>query len=308
MHCPFKSRVFWTSLKSRATGESEGSSDVAVSFGSMAADPLVGYRVLGFDLETTGFSPNKHRIVQYALIGCDVDGTAMHLEDLVNPQMRIPNETSQIHGIYDSDVKGVPEFSEYISGITEAMEGAVIVGHNVDRFDWPFLRAEFLRAGRPMPEPLAILDTLKIARRLKIPPSHNLGRLCERFGIALEGAHTAGADAAATLLLLHKMMAAHPQHFRKAVVDIPDWSDGVNQKNSETERLGPDIDDLELVTGSHGWLRIAESEIVVGRGRNRGRTIAELERTDANYLNWLGSPAGPLDSEAIDTLQSVRIQ
>ena len=272
----------------------------------MAADPLVGYRVLGFDLETTGFNPKQHRIVQYALIGCDVDGTSMHLEDLVNPRMKIPMETTRIHGISDSDVKDVPQFSEYIEEISAAMEGAVIVGHNVERFDWPFLRSEFLRAGQPMPKPLAILDTLKIARKLKIPPKHNLAALCQRFGISLERAHTAGADAAATLLLLHKMMAANPQHFRRAVKDIPEWASGPNQTDKTTESLGPNLEDLEPVIGSHGWLKITQTGMVIGRGRNRGRTIAEIERTDGNYLNWLGSSAGPLETEASDALQAER--
>ena len=272
----------------------------------MAADPLVGYRVLGFDLETTGFSPNQHRIVQYALIGCDADGTSMHLEKLVNPQMKIPMETTHIHGIRDSDVKNVPQFREYIAEISAAMEGAVIVGHNVERFDWPFLRSEFLRAGQPMPKPLAILDTLKIARKLKIPPKHNLTALCERFGISLERAHTAGADAAATLLLLHKMMAANPQHFRRAVEDIPEWASGTNRRDKTTERLGPNIEDLEPVFGSHGWLKITQTGMVIGRGRNRGRTIAEIERMDASYLNWLESSAGPLEVEAIGALHAER--
>ena len=272
----------------------------------MAADPLAGYRVLGFDLETTGFSSKKHRIVQYALIGCDADGSSMHLEELVNPQMKIPMETTQIHGIHDSDVKNAPQFSEYITEISAAMEGAVIVGHNVERFDWPFLRSEFLRAGQPMPTPLAILDTLKIARKLKIPPKHNLAALCERFGISLERAHTAGADAAATLLLLHKMMAENPQHFRRAVEDIPEWSNGSNQRDKTTDSLGPDIEDLEPVFGSHGWLKITQTGMVIGRGRNRGRTIAEIERKDANYLNWLSSSAGPLEAEAVNALQAER--
>jgi DNA polymerase-3 subunit epsilon len=272
----------------------------------MAADPLVGYRVLGFDLETTGFSNKKHRIVQYALIGCDADGTSMHLEELVNPQMRIPRETTEIHGIHDSDVKNAPQFSEYIEEISAAMEGAVIVGHNIERFDWPFLRSEFLRAGQAMPKPLAILDTLKIARKLKIPPKHNLAALCERFGISLERAHTAGADAAATLLLLHKMMAANPQHFRRAVEDIPEWSSDSNRRDKTTESLGPNLEDLEPVFGSHGWLKITQTGLVIGRGRNRGRTIAEIEQTDTNYLNWLGSSAGPLEVEAIGALQAER--
>ena len=277
-----------------------------ISFEFMATDPLAGYRVLGFDLETTGFSPNKHRIVQYALVGCDADGTSMYTEELVNPRMKIPIETTRVHGISDGDVRNMPQFSEYVSEITAAMEGAVIVGHNVDKFDWPFLRAEFLRAGKPMPKPLAILDTLRIARKLKIPPSHKLGALCEHFGISLENAHTAGADAAATLLLLHKMMDAHPQHFRRAVEDIPDWAYGQTRTDKESDALGPNLEDLEPVSGSHGWLRFSGTGIVIGRGRNRGRTITEIEREDLPYLNWLSSSAGPLEAEAINTLLSER--
>ena len=272
----------------------------------MAADPLVGYRVLGFDLETTGFSPKQHRIVQYALIGCDVDGSSIHLEELVNPQMRIPMETTRIHGIHDSDVKNVPRFSEHIAEISTAMEGAVIVGHNVERFDWPFLRSEFLRAGQPMPTPLVILDTLKIARKLKIPPSHNLGALCHRFGISLEAAHTAGADAAATLLLLHKMMGENPQHFRRSVVEIPEWSSGSNRRVKATENIESKLEDMGPVLGSHGWLKIAQTGMVIGRGLHRGRAVVDIGRVDSNYLDWLSSPAGPLDSEAIDALQAER--
>ncbi len=270
----------------------------------MATDPLSGYRVLGFDLETTGFSPKSHRIVQYALVGCNADGSAIQIDELVNPMMRIPAETTNVHGITDQDVRSSPEFKDCVSEISEMMEGAVIVGHNVDRFDWPFLQAEYLRAGQPMPEPLVILDTLKIARRLKIPPSHNLGALCSRFGIALENAHNAGADAAATLLLLHKMMEDNPQHFRCPIQDIPDWANGVKNADKSAERLGPNIEDLEPVLGSHGWLRIAQDGFVIGRGRNRGRTTSELQHLDPSYLNWLQSPAGPLDDAAVESLQN----
>ena len=285
----------------------EGSSNVANPSILMATDPLSGYRVLGFDLETTGFNPKSQRIVQYALVGCEANGNAIQIDELVNPRMRIPPETTNVHGIRDEDVRNAPEFKQCVDEISTMMEGAVIVGHNIDRFDWPFLQAEFLRAGQPMPRPLVILDTLKIARRLKIPPSHKLGILCERFGISLENAHTAGADAAATLLLLHKMMEANPQHFRRPVEDIPDWVDGIKSADKSADRLGPNIEDLEPVSGSHGWLRMTTSGLVIGRGRNRGRTVAELEKLDSNYLNWLQSPAGPLDENAVTALQNERL-
>jgi hypothetical protein len=157
-----------------------------------------------------------------------------------------------------------------------------------------------------MPEPLVILDTLRIARKLKIPPRHKLGSLCERFGISLVNAHTAGADADATRLLLWKMMSAHPQHFRRAVEEIPDWANSSTKSDKESDRLGPNLEDLEPVSGSHGWLRISDSGIVIARGRNRGRTLAEMEQLDVGYLNWLSSSAGPLEVVAIDALYAER--
>lgn len=272
----------------------------------MTTDPLAGHRVLGFDLETTGLSASQHRIVQYALIGCDADGTPMQLEALVNPRRAIPPETTRVHGITDADVRGLPDFKSHVAAIAEAIEGAVIVGHNVERFDWPFLRNEFTRAGVAMPRPLAILDTLRIARKLRLPPRHKLGVLCQRFDISLENAHTAGADAAATLLLLHRMMAAHPQHFRRPVEDIPDWLSATRTSDRGADRLGPGLADLEPVPGSHGWLCHTETDVVIVRGRNRGRSIAEIDRDDASYLDWLASPAGPLEAEAVEVLTAQR--
>ena len=270
----------------------------------MAVDPLVGHRVLGFDLETTGFSSKQHRIVQYALIGCEADGSSIHVEELVNPQRDIPFETTKIHGISDEDVRDCLIFREHISSIYELMNGAIIVGHNVEKFDWPFLRAEFLRAGQLMPEPLAIIDTLGIARKLKLQRSHKLGVLCSRYGISLENAHTAGADAAATLLLLHKIMAANPQHFRLPVTEISEWINNSSDSRRKSSSLGRDIEDLEPIQGSNGWLRQTDEGVIIGRGRNRGKSISELNDKDSDYLKWLASPAGPLDEDARDFLEN----
>ena len=101
-------------------------------------------------------------------------------------------------------------------------------------------------------------------------------------------------------------MDAHPEHFRRAVEDIPYWTYGQTRTDKESEGLGPNLEDLAPVSGSHGWLRFSGTGIVIGRGRNRGRTITEIEREDLPYLNWLSSSAGPLEAEAIDTLLSER--
>ena len=179
----------------------------------MVSDFLSGFRVLGFDLETTGFNPRQDRVVQFALVGSDSDGSQLSMQSLVNPGCRIPVESSKVHGIFDENVRDAAGFGAHLDSICEMMEGSIIVGHNVIAFDWRFLEMECIRIGREVPSPLALVDTLELARTLGIPGGHRLGVLCERFGISLERSHSADADAGATLLLLWKFMVAFPEMF-----------------------------------------------------------------------------------------------
>jgi DNA polymerase III epsilon subunit-like protein len=183
---------------------------------------LDGLRVLGFDLETTGFNPRQDRVVQYALVGSDSDGSHMNLHSLVYPGCRITGESSRVHGIMDDDVRDAGRFEEHIDSISNLIDGAVIVGHNIFAFDWRFMEMECFRIGREAPKPLAIVDTLIVARSFGVPGRHNLGLLCERFGIGLERSHRADADAGATLLLLWKLMRAYPEKFKGSVQEVLD--------------------------------------------------------------------------------------
>ena len=187
------------------------------------SDPLLaGYRVLGFDLETTGFDHRKDRIVQYALVGSDTDGTHINLQSLVDPRVKIPPETTRVHGISNDDVRGMGEFSKHVNEIISMVDDSIIVGHNVLRFDWRFLEVECMRAGVETPIPKGIIDTLVLARRLRIPGRHTLGHLCARFGIEISRAHQADADAGATLLLLWRMMRAYPDRLSGSIDDLLD--------------------------------------------------------------------------------------
>tara|TARA_Y100000588_G_scaffold268656_1_gene283903 strand:- start:4138 stop:4716 length:579 start_codon:yes stop_codon:yes gene_type:complete len=181
---------------------------------------LDGHRVLGFDLETTGFDPRSDRIVQFALVGSDADGSHLNTHSLVDPGIAIPIESTRVHGIEDGDVRGAGSFGDHIDSISRLIEGSVIVGHNVLAFDWRFMEVECSRIGRDVPEPLAIVDTLVIARRFGVPGRHKLGVLCERYGIRLERSHRADADAGATLLLLWKLMGAYPKKFKGGIEDF----------------------------------------------------------------------------------------
>ena len=188
----------------------------------MSGTLLTGYRVLGFDLETTGFDHRKDRIVQYALVGSDTDGRHINLQSLVNPRVKIPPDTTRVHGITNDDVRGMGEFSEHVNEISSLVDGSIIVGHNVLQFDWRFLEVECIRAGVEAPIPKGMIDTLVLARRLRIPGRHALGHLCARFGIEMSRSHQADADAGATLLLLWRMMQAYPDRFTGSIDDLLD--------------------------------------------------------------------------------------
>ena len=120
---------------------------------------------------------------------------------LVDPFLMNRSESTA----FQIPMSGKPDFSEIADKIAELVEGSVLIGHNVRQFDLPMLRNEFFRIGALPPEPKAVLDTLEIVRRLKLPRPHRLGAQCSRHGISLENAHTASADAAASLLLLWKL-------------------------------------------------------------------------------------------------------
>ena len=100
------------------------------------------------------------------------------------------------------------------------------------------------------------------------------------------------------------MIEENPQHFLRPVEEIPKWSSDSKRSKKATKGSGPELKAMEPVIGSHGWLKIAQTGIVIGRGLHRGRTVADLRQTDSNYLDWLSSAAGPLESGALDALRS----
>ena len=262
----------------------------------MGHEFLAGESVLAFDLETTGISTNNDRVVQIALIGSDSLGETVHFETLINPRRPIPAGASGVHGIFDSDVKGEKDFQHHADMIHQLIEDAVIVGHNVRKFDMPLLENEFRRIGRLPPKPKAMMDTLEIVRRVKVSRPHNLASLCRRHGISLDNAHTAAADAAASLLLFWRLTMDHALMFRNTVEEIERWL--IHGKvSSDDSNLGRGLNDLEMLD-SLGKIRIDDGHYIVAFGRHRGRHLTEVAQIDPSYINWLLSPSGIEDELA----------
>lgn len=151
------------------------------------------------DIETTGLKAGHARITEIAIITHDGNNALSEFHSLINPEIRIPYQITQLTGINDQMVAGAPRFFEIAKEIVELTEGTVIVGHNVN-FDYSFLKAEFKSLGYDFQR--KTLDTVRLARKL-IPglPGYSLGKLCNALNISHESRHRAYGDARATAKL-----------------------------------------------------------------------------------------------------------
>lgn len=160
-----------------------------------------GYAVL--DVETTGYSPAREKVVEIAVVHVDPTGRiGQTWSSLIHPgRGTIPAATTAVHGITIEDVRHAPRFEHIAAELVEQLDGRVIVAHNA-AFDLGFLRQELARAGIAMPE-VTSLCTMEASRdHLPHLAKRRLSNCCDAAGINLKDAHSAAGDARATAALL----------------------------------------------------------------------------------------------------------
>nr|WSX49196.1 3'-5' exonuclease [Streptomyces sp. NBC_00974] len=181
--------------------------------------------LIGFDLETTGTEPGESRIVTAAVVevrGGEVRGRRGWL---ANPGIPIPEQASAIHGISTeravAEGRPVREVADEIAAalVDHWREGAIVVAYNA-AFDLTLLSAELARHGLPsladrlggaetgpVVDPLTIDRAVDRYRRGK----RTLEAACGVYGVTLEAAHDAGADALAAVGVARAIAARHPE-------------------------------------------------------------------------------------------------
>jgi DNA polymerase-3 subunit epsilon len=163
------------------------------------------------DVETSGLSTRRHRILQIGVVTIEPDGTVV---DRWESLVRLPWPWSRVgprrvHGITRRRLRGAPNATWAMHELHRRLDGAVFTAHNAE-FDAAFIE----RAARRSGVPLRIdrrLCTLQLSRRLDPDRQlyHGLGDICARYGVALDRPHDALADATATAAVLPHLLAAH---------------------------------------------------------------------------------------------------
>ncbi len=154
-----------------------------------------------FDLETTGLSPGRDRIVEIGAVRVETDGTVRRFETLVNPAVPIPLAVAKVHGICDEMVKDAPDFTEAAYRFLDFIKGSKLVAHNA-RFDLSFMQESLSRTGLPLIKGGAFDSIILIKRAYPNLPSYRLQCLRESLGLPDDypgNAHRAGFDAEMTM-------------------------------------------------------------------------------------------------------------
>lgn len=154
------------------------------------------------DVETTGFSAKKNRVIEVAAIRMENGQITGKLTSFIDPGVEVPEVITGITGITNIDVKYAPPFKVIAPQITKILEGGIMVAHNA-KFDYSFIKEEFHRAGMNF---MAItLCTCELARYLYPRMiNHKLETLIEQLKFEVAGRHRAYDDASVLIQFVDK--------------------------------------------------------------------------------------------------------
>lgn len=98
-----------------------------------------------FDLETTGINIQKDRIIEISILKIFPKNKKQSNTWLINPNIPIPKNISEITQITNEIVKFKPLFKDIAPNIINMIKDSDLAGYNCNRFDIPLLAEELLR-------------------------------------------------------------------------------------------------------------------------------------------------------------------
>lgn len=172
---------------------------VLLAPGAIDGWPLEDLPCLVLDSETTGLDVRIARLLSVGAVRSHGWRLYPHanIDCLVNPDVSIPRQSTAVHGISDAMVEAAPRFPEIWPTLKDMMAGVVTVGYSIG-FDLTILKSECDRYGVPWCTPLALDAALLFSALYPAETDLNLEQLADRFGVEIEGRHTALGDALVT--------------------------------------------------------------------------------------------------------------
>lgn len=235
-----------------------------------------------FDLETTGINISKDRVVEISILKVYPNGNKESRTWLVNPEMTIPQEVIEIHGISNEKVANEPTFKELAKDIYNMIKDSDLGGFNSNRFDIPLLAEELLRADIDfdMKSSLAV-DVQTIFHKME---QRTLSAAYKFYcNENLEGAHSAEADTNATYEIL------------KAQLDRYDELENSTKFLAEFSSRNKFADFAGFINYNKN------GEECFSFGKHKGKLVTEVLEKEPGYFGWLLNADFPLYTKKVLT-------
>jgi DNA polymerase III subunit epsilon len=233
-----------------------------------------------FDVEATGLSIGYDRIVEIAYIKINPKGRTTKNVMLINPEIGIPLEATEIHSISDETVKDSPTFREKSQELWETFNDCFYGGFNVLYYDLPILKREFIRVGMDFNYSVTDVIDSKVIYHYMEP--RTLSAAYKYYcGKELIDAHSALADVEATGEVLMKQLNRYEE-----LKDI-------NVIN-KIHRL-PDDKFVDLERRFY-W---RNGEAFFAFSKYRDTPLSEVARTNPDFLTWILSADFPEETKII---------
>lgn len=224
--------------------------------------------IVFFDIESTGTDPVKDRIVELSMLKVTPDGVETTFHALVNPEMSIPQQSIDVHGITDEDVKDKPTFAQVAKDVAGFLEDSDLGGYNCLRFDIPMLAEEFYRSEVPVD-----LKSRKVIDVQVIFHKREQRTLVAAYsfycGKDLENAHSANADTRATYEVLLGQLEKYE--------DLPNSV----EKLDEYTHYGKNVD------FAGRFVYDDKGNEVFNFGKHRGKSVEEVLTMEPSYYDWM---------------------
>lgn len=229
------------------------------------------------DTETTGTDVENDRIVTGVLDIYDANGRTASLSMMLDPGIEIPEAATAVHGITTEQAQAegmapVTGLSRLMAGLSTVWAtGIPVVVYNA-AYDFTIIDRECRRHGL---EPLAItgpvIDPLVIDKHLNryVKGSRRLDALCLRYGVELDNAHNAEADAAAAQWLARAIGRKYDMQMPGTLADMYRWQQSLRREQSasyEDYLAGKNPDEPRVIINGEwpmqAWVEPADVDAV----------------------------------------------
>ncbi|BCM70927.1 hypothetical protein EASAB2608_06261 [Streptomyces sp. EAS-AB2608] len=211
-----------------------------------SAPPWYLGRLAGFDIESTGVSPVRDRIVTACVVQCGGGQPVASATWMADPGVEIPEQAAAVHGITTERARAegrpAPEVVEQVvTALTATVAAGVPVVAMNAAYDLTMLDREARRHGvQPLTEvaggDLRVVDPFVLDKHVDPYRSgrRTLTDLCRHYQVPLDGAHDAAADALAACRVAWRIASTHGEIGKATLDELHEMQVGWAREQAES--------------------------------------------------------------------------